>query len=97
MEQHESGYRQSWDICQEQQKAQCAESLTPQEIPVRPWQIVVTYLFQVNGYHYMLVVDYFSKYPLVKKLKEFSSQETINLSKKIFDNYNGPHYNSTHF
>ena len=31
----------------------------------------------------MLVVDY-SKYPLVKKLKELSSQEIINLTKQIF-------------
>ena len=32
----------------------------------------------------MLVVDYDSKYPLVRKLKDFSSQEFINLTKKIF-------------
>ena len=27
---------QSCDICQEQQKSQCVESLTPHDIPVRP-------------------------------------------------------------
>ena len=32
----------------------------------------------------MLVVDYYSKYPLMKKLKEFTSQKIINLTKQIF-------------
>ena len=71
-------------ICQEQQKAQCAESLKLQEISVRPWQIIATDLFQVGRSHYMLVVDYYSKYLLVRKLKDFSSQEIINLTKQIF-------------
>ena len=67
-------------ICQEQRKAQCAESLKPHEISVRPWQIVVMDLFQVGRLHYMLVVDYYSKYPLLRKLKDFSGQEIINLT-----------------
>ena len=54
----------------------------------------------------MLVVDYYSKYPLVRKLKDFSSQEIINLTKQIFGEQgilerlicdNGPHYISTLF
>ena len=92
-------------ICQEQQKAQCAESLKPHEISARPWQIAATDLFQFGRSHYMLVVDYYSKYPLVRKLKDFSSQEK-NLTKQIFGEQgiperlisdNGPHYSSTLF
>ena len=54
----------------------------------------------------MLVVDYYSKYPLVRKLKDFSSQEIINLTKQIFGKQgiperlisdNGLHYSSTLF
>ena len=54
----------------------------------------------------MLVVDYYSKYPLMRKLKDFSSQEKINLTKQIFGEQgipetlisdNGPHYSSTLF
>ena len=76
----------------------------PHTIPVRPWQIVATDLFQVNGSHNMLVVVYYSKYPLVKKLKEFSRQEIINLTKQIFGEQgipervfsdNSPHYSSS--
>ena len=75
---------QGWVICQGQQKAQCAESLKPHEISVRPWQIVATDFFQFGRSQYMLVVDYHSKYPLVRKLKDFSCQEIINLTKQIF-------------
>ena len=72
---------------------------------MRPWQIVATDLFLVGRSHYMLVVDYCSKYPLVRKLKDFSSQEII-LTEQIFGeqgipekliSVNGPHYNSTLF
>ena len=93
-------------ICQEKQKAQCAESLKPHEISVRPWQIVITDLVQFGRSHYMLVGDYYSKYPLVRKLKDFSSQEIINFPKQIFGEQgipeglisnNGPHYSSTLF
>ena len=54
----------------------------------------------------MLVVDYNSKYPLVRNLKDFSSQKIINLTKQIFGEQgiperlisdNGPHYSSTLF
>ena len=54
----------------------------------------------------MLVVDYYSKYPRVGKLKDFSSQEIINLTKQIFGEQgiperligdNGPYYSSTLF
>ena len=91
------------DIFQEQPKAQCAKSLTPHEIPVSPWQIVATDLFQVNGSQYMLVVDYYVKW---KKFKEFSSLGIINLTKQIFGEQgilewefsdNGPHCSSNLF
>ena len=97
---------QGFVICQEPQKAQCAESLKPHEISVRPWQIIATDLFQFGRSCNILVVDYYSKYPLVRKLKDFSSQEIIDLNKQIFGEQgiperlisdNGPHYSSTLF
>lgn len=78
----------------------------PHEIPVRPWQIVATDLFHIEGHKYLLIVDYYSKFPFVRKLKEFSSQEVIKLTKQIFGEQgipervisdNGPHYSSSLF
>ena len=70
-------------ICQELQKSQSAESLMPYKIPVRPWQIVATDIFNLNRHNYLLVMDYYSKYPFIRKLREFSSKEVIGIIKQI--------------
>lgn len=97
---------QQCTICQQHQKAQSAEPLMPHEIPVRPWQVVATDLFHSEGHNYLLMVDYYSKFPFVRKLKEFSSQEVVKLIKQIFGEQgipervisdNGPHYSSSFF
>ncbi|CAE1155752.1 unnamed protein product [Acanthosepion pharaonis] len=78
----------------------------PHEIPVRPWQIVATDIFNLNRHNYLLVVDYNSKYPFIRKLKEFSSKEVIDFTKRIFAEQgvperltsdSGPHFSSRHF
>lgn len=93
-------------ICQELQKSQTAESLMTHEIPVQPWQIVATDIFNLNRHNYLLIVDYYSKYPFIRKLREFSSKEVIDLTKEIFAEQgvperlisdNGPHFSSQHF
>lgn len=63
---------------------QSTETLMPHEIPVRPWQIVATDLFHFDGSNFILIVDYYLKYPFVWKLNNFSSQEVIDMTKKVF-------------
>ena len=72
------------DACKEHQKMQGAETLMPHEIPVRPWQIVAADLFHFEGSNFILIVDYYSKYPFVRKLNNFSSQDVINTMKQVF-------------
>ena len=89
-------------ICQELQKSQTAETLMPHEIPARPWQIIATDIFSLNE----ILVDYYSKYPFIRRLREFSSKEVIGFTKQIFAEQgipgrlisdNGPHFSSQHF
>ena len=49
--------------CQEVQRAQPREPLMPHETPSRSWQIVRTDLFVINRETYLLVSDYYSKFP----------------------------------
>ena len=93
-------------ICQELQKSQSAESLMPHEIPVRPWQIVATDIFDLDRHNYLLIGDYNSKYTFIRKLREFSSKEVINIIKQIFAEQgvperlisdNVPHFSSQQF
>ena len=93
-------------ICQELQKSQSAESLMPYEIPVRLWQIVATDIFNLNWHNYLLILEYYSKYPFIHKLREFSSKEVTNIIKQIFAvqgvperliSNNEPHFSSQQF
>ena len=70
--------------CQEHQKSQGAKTLMPHEIQVQPWQIMDTDIFNLKGCNYLLIVDFYSKYSFIHKLREFSSQEVIRLTKQIF-------------
>ena len=58
-----------------QQCPQCArnnrpnkEPLIPSTLPEYPWQQVAADLFQIKGADYLVIVDYFSRYPEVYKL-----------------------------
>ena len=44
---------------------QTSESLMSHEIPSKAWQIVGTNLFNFNNCEYLIVVDYYSKFPII--------------------------------
>ena len=60
------------------------EPLLPTPLPNYPWQIVATDLFELKGDNYLLVVDYFSRYPEVYKLSSTTSNAIISVLKSIF-------------
>ena len=97
-----------WQPCQELQRSNTKEPLIPIEIPTRPWEIVGTDLFEIEGNGYLLVVDYYSKFPIVRKMKgrTVSSSKVISLLQQIFGEFsiprrlmsdNGPQYDSHEF
>ena len=51
--------------CQQMQRAQQRQPLMPHETPSCAWQIVGTDLFVINRETYLLVSDYYSKFPFV--------------------------------
>ena len=50
------------------------EPLIPTSLPQYPWQQVAADLFHLKGEDYLVLVDYFSRYPEVHKLKSTTSQ-----------------------
>lgn len=61
------------------------EPLITTELPLYPWQQVATDLFVLKGFHYLLIVDYFSWYPLLIKLgNNTTSTAVITALKSIF-------------
>ena len=53
------------------------EPLCINPLPTYPWQMVGTDLFELKGTHYLLTVDYFSRYPEVTKLSTTTSSAVI--------------------
>ena len=49
------------------------EPLIASQLPAYPWQVAGSDLFELEGEHHILVVDYFSRYPEVNKLKSTNS------------------------
>ena len=82
------------------------EPLLTLPLPVYPWQIAATDLFEQHGQHYILMVDYFSRYPEVGKLSTTTSAAVIATMKGVFARYgipevvrsdNGTQYSSHEF
>ena len=82
------------------------EPLIPTTLPDYPWQKVASDLFQLKGVNYLVVVDYFSRYPEVIKLKSTTSTAIVEALKSIFSRHgipetvvsdNRPQYTSQEF
>ena len=96
----------SCDKCARFQYQQQKEPLIQHIRPDKPWYKVGSDLFYYGGNTYLLVVDYFSRFPEIALLKNDSSCEVITQLKSIFARHgipavlvsdNGPQYNSYEF
>ena len=56
----------------------------PHEIPTRPWQTVGTDIFHYNSDDFLIMCDYYSKFPFIKKLAKMDSQTVVDCTKSVF-------------
>ena len=82
------------------------EPLIPSKPPDYPWQKIGTDLFYLKKSNYILIIDYFSRFIEVIKLKSTTSQSIIEALRSVFSRYgipetvisdNGPQYSSNEF
>ena len=76
--------------CQQHQRSNQREPLIPQEVPERPWATVAADIFYYKGRDYLLVVDYYSKYPEVARLSSKNSEAVILAMKDMFARHGIP-------
>ena len=69
--------------CPESQPRQRREPMSPSEVPPRAWHTVGADLFTLNG-EYLVVVDYYSKYPFVFKLSSTERYSIVEKLKNLF-------------
>ena len=66
------------------------EPLIPHQLPDRPWEEVIADYFMLHTQDYLLVVDFYSKYPEVIPMKSKTAKATIVALKSIFARHGIP-------
>ena len=88
--------------CSKHVRVNC-EPIISTPLPEYPWQVVGSDLFYHKGITYLLMVDYFSRYPEISKLPTTTSQGVIDTLRLLFARHrvpeilrsdNGPQYMS---
>ena len=70
--------------CLEFQQMQPKERIIHHDIPLRPWEVVRADIFHFNNVNYVCVVDYNSKFPIIRRLQGLSVEHLINAVTAIF-------------
>ena len=90
------------------QKPTCLSNrqYTGHEIPVHPWSKLASDIFYFEGDSYLLIVDYTSQFPIIRKLSSMTGNTIAHHMQGIFAKYgwpdtlvtdNGPCYTSKEF
>ena len=94
------------DICQSQQNSTAIVQKYISEVPPHPWHTLGSDLFYFQRIDFVVVVDYFSKYLIVRKIPNSTSSAVIKELGMIFSEFgkpqvfrsdNGPCYASLEF
>jgi transposase InsO family protein len=64
--------------------------MIPHDVPAQPWETLGIDFFEWNGGQYLLVADYFSKFPVIRHMTSTSASNTITKLKTIFGEYGVP-------
>ena len=67
------------------------EPMISSKLPKHPWERIATDLFEMNKQTYLLLVDYYSRYPEVIKLNSTTSSSVIAAMKSVFSRHGIPH------
>jgi len=76
--------------CQERQPKQRQEPLMPHDVPSAPWTKLATDIFTINKEDYLVVVDYHSKFHIVRHLRSMKSSAVTEIMSDIFGMFGIP-------
>ena len=75
---------QSCKTCIKNSKSQRCEPLQSLPTPELPWHTVATDLFEIKNSKYLLLVDYYSRFPVLCKLGSTTSKVLVQEMKAVF-------------
>lgn len=94
------------EYCQQKRPAQCKEPMIQTPLPEGPWKVVGTDLLSYKGGSYLVITDYYSRFPELVFLPDTTSNTVIGKMKAVFARWgipekvvsdNGPQYSSAAF
>ena len=100
------GMVRNCEECSKYSPQQQKETLIPSSVPTLPWSKVATDILEFKGHHYLVTMDYYSKFIEVDRLKELSAKCSIDALKGQFARHgiprqlrsdNGPQFASAEF
>ena len=77
-------------MCHNYAPAQQKQPLMPSPVSDLPWAMAASDILAFEGHHYLVLVDYYSKYIEVTKLNDLISQDTIEALKEHFSRHGIP-------
>ena len=77
-------------VCATYRKRNQKEPLLPHPVPTRPWSKLGSDIFDFGGKDYLVIVDYYSKFPEVCKLESKTAKSVIAHLKTNFARYGIP-------
>ena len=77
-------------MCHNYAPAQQKQPLMPSPVSDLPWAMAASDIFAFEGHHYLVLVDYYSKYIEVTKFNDLTSQDTIEALKEHFNRHGIP-------
>ena len=77
-------------LCQELANCNKKGPLIPHDTPMAPWKKLGTDLFEVDREHFVLICDYFSKYPIVTPLHATTSENVTEEIRKAVSRFGWP-------
>lgn len=83
-------YIEGCTFCLEHRPRQHREPLIVTTMPGGPWEEIAADLFEMEGKHYIVMVDYFSRFIEIKGLPDLSAKTTIERIKSVFAQHGIP-------
>ena len=79
--------------CQATQSTRCSqqqEGLLQYEVPAGPWKRLGIDYFKWNQQRYLLIADYYSRFPIIRSVSTMSAAHLVTVLKTIFSEYGLP-------
>ena len=81
---------QGCQVCQTFSRSQQRETLMPHEVPQGPWEKLGVDLFEFGSSTYLMIVDYYSRFPIIRRMRSTTANMTIDILKQVFSEYGVP-------